>query len=269
MKLTDINLNDREEIAAAVALLNVILGETANAPPIKHQDPLVQIDPGAAFAGAAPLAPAGAPSTAGAGLPQIAPAVTPVSLPTLPAAGQMPAAAAPGPAAPAALAVAPSSPVSAVPLDAEGLPWDERIHASSKERVANNTWKLKRGVGSQEVYLNQVKAELRARVAAGAPQTAPAAALPELTAAAPVTDPGAAFAAASGQPAPMVASADPTTFEEMMPRVTAAVVAGQVQASALNTACTAVGLPGVVALQQNPAMVPHVWAALKATYPAL
>jgi len=33
-----------------------------------------------------------------------------------------------------------------VTLDAAGLPWDARIHSSSKERIANGTWKIKRGV---------------------------------------------------------------------------------------------------------------------------
>ena len=31
-------------------------------------------------------------------------------------------------------------------LDAEGTPWDERIHSSSKSFIKNGTWKLKRGV---------------------------------------------------------------------------------------------------------------------------
>ena len=34
-----------------------------------------------------------------------------------------------------------------IELDAEGIPWDVRIHASSKQKlVKGNTWKLKRGV---------------------------------------------------------------------------------------------------------------------------
>jgi hypothetical protein len=33
-----------------------------------------------------------------------------------------------------------------VELDADGYPWDERIHASSKAKVAAGTWKLKRNI---------------------------------------------------------------------------------------------------------------------------
>ena len=43
-------------------------------------------------------------------------------------------------------------------VDAEGLPWDKRIHASSKGKVAKGTWRTKRGL--DPALLAQVKAEL-------------------------------------------------------------------------------------------------------------
>lgn len=43
-------------------------------------------------------------------------------------------------------------------VDSEGMPWDERIHASTKSVIANGTWKLKRGV--DQALVAQVKAEL-------------------------------------------------------------------------------------------------------------
>jgi len=43
-------------------------------------------------------------------------------------------------------------------LDAEGIPWDKRIHASSKGKVAKGTWRTKRGI--DVAVLAQVKAEL-------------------------------------------------------------------------------------------------------------
>ncbi len=45
-------------------------------------------------------------------------------------------------------------------LDLDGLPWDERIHASTKTTIKNGTWKRKRGI-SEDLY-NSVVAELRA-----------------------------------------------------------------------------------------------------------
>jgi hypothetical protein len=49
-------------------------------------------------------------------------------------------------------------------VDAEGIPWDDRIHASSKAKVKDGTWRTKRGVEDATIY--EVKKELRARVGA-------------------------------------------------------------------------------------------------------
>jgi len=48
---------------------------------------------------------------------------------------------------------------SAVPLDSQGLPWDSRIHASTKTFIADGSWKLRRGVDPAEV--EKVKAQLK------------------------------------------------------------------------------------------------------------
>lgn len=52
-------------------------------------------------------------------------------------------------------------------LDADGLPWDKRIHSGGKSRLADNTWRLARKPAdkSQEEwdeYVNTVKSELKA-----------------------------------------------------------------------------------------------------------
>jgi hypothetical protein len=44
--------------------------------------------------------------------------------------------------------------------DAAGLPWDARIHSSSKALNADGTWRVRRGLNP--VIKNQVEAELRA-----------------------------------------------------------------------------------------------------------
>lgn len=36
-------------------------------------------------------------------------------------------------------------------LDSNGFPWDSRIHSSSRERIKDGTWKLKRGVDASLV----------------------------------------------------------------------------------------------------------------------
>lgn len=63
---------------------------------------------------------------------------------------------APMPDTPVATAV-PSAP-NLVDLDKNGIPWDERIHSSSRAKIADGSWKLKRGVDDNVV--STVKAEL-------------------------------------------------------------------------------------------------------------
>lgn len=50
-------------------------------------------------------------------------------------------------------------------LDVNGLPWDERIHSSSKNKNQDGTWRYTRG-GDPAVRAT-VEAELRAKIAAG------------------------------------------------------------------------------------------------------
>lgn len=284
-----INLADREEIAAAVPLLQMILAETkphgCTGSGQCHREPEVPIvlagtqaeglaviaDPAAVFGGAAvaaPLPPAAASSIAGAVPLPIAPEAmtantltatpTPVPLPPVPTAPGM---------------VAPTTPASGVELDSKGLPWDERIHAGTKSKLKSGEWKAKKQV--DPALVASVEAELRARVAAtpapvAAVQDAAAvfAAAPGVPAApAPFVPPAAPLAPAA--PAAPSVSADPTTFEQLMPRITAAVTAGIIAPTAVGAACAAHGVASVVTLQTNPQFVPLVWATLKQQYPSL
>lgn len=295
-----INLADREEIAAAVPLLQLILdntpakacgghchaGEavgalagTVPAVPAAPVAPAVaeisQPDPAAVFGGAAvaaPLPPAVAPFTAGAVPLPIAPEVTTANtLPATPTIAPLPPVpTAPGMVAPTASGAAPSTPASGVELDKNGLPWDERIHAGTKTKLKGGEWKAKKQV--DPALVASVEAELRARVAAS---PAPVAVVPAVPAA-PAVDPAAVFGAAAPvaplAPAATVApsvSADPATFEQLMPRLTAAVTAGIMPPTAVGAACAAHGVASVVALQQSPQFVPLVWGTLKQQYPAL
>lgn len=85
------------------------------------------------------------------------------------------------------LPIAPSAPVaentistntttataSGVELDSEGLPWDARIHSSSKAKIKDGTFKLKRGLETD--YVAGIKAELAGvmNIPAVAPTTPP------------------------------------------------------------------------------------------------
>jgi hypothetical protein len=75
------------------------------------------------------------------------------------AAGTMPSA--PTNSAPTSTA----SVAAGIELDAEGLPWDKRIHSDAAERkTQKGVWKKRRGV--QDAVVAQVEAELRAALAA-------------------------------------------------------------------------------------------------------
>jgi hypothetical protein len=90
-------------------------------------------------------------------LPPLGGAAAPV-IPPVPA---VPAVA----AAPTATAQ-PSAPAS-VDVDANSLPWDPRIHASTKVKNADGTWRARRGVDPHLVLT--VEAELRAMMAIPSP----------------------------------------------------------------------------------------------------
>lgn len=264
MKL-EINLADREEVAAGHTLLAVILQglpqrslfeefketQAADARVPLH---VANAEPTAAEVFAAPLAPstspAPAPSTS-APLPPVATAPTTTTL---------------GGASSAA-------PAASVELDSKGLPWDERIHASTKSKLASGEWKNKRGVPPERI--TAVEAELRASLGAAPAPLAPVAAAAPLPPVAPIaTTPAPAAPVGASSPTtttlpPAAPVVDPADFTQLMPRVSAAVAGGVLPATALNDACVANGLPSIVGLQQNPAYVPLVWAFLKQQYPAL
>lgn len=84
---------------------------------------------------------------------------------------------APAPQAPTAptlptAATAPTAAPGAVERDVTGLPWDARIHAGSKTRVASGAWTSKRNL--DPVFKAQIEADLRGVAA----PVAPAAAMP-------------------------------------------------------------------------------------------
>ena len=129
--------------------------------------------------GVNPFAPS-APSTAAVTAPLIAPSVMQGSLPALPTVSTVPvpppASTVPVPLAP----VIPTSPAAGAVLDSKGLPWDFRIHASTKSLKADGTWTQKRNTPAETIVA--VEAELKAGQAARVP---PVLAVVPLSSAAP------------------------------------------------------------------------------------
>jgi hypothetical protein len=267
-----VNLSDADDVRDALVLLTFhSRGEHADGAATVNADMARDLkhipdntDPAQVFA---PLGPGGAPLGAGAAVSASAPEAPQAgAAPSLPEYSPAAAAALPPVSAPAASAPA-ASPAPGVDVDATGLPWDARIHSTPAKKNADNTWRAKRGLNDGALVAS-VQAELRQVMAipGGAPAApAPAPATAPIVPAAPVAPP---------PPAPQPPAAnghlpDPTTGAELLPRVTAAQLAGALPPTALLEACTQMGLPSIPMLFTRPDLVPAIWLFLKATHPAL
>lgn len=252
----------REQMAADPAA--TFGANPAALPPGAGESPMTA-DPAQVFAGNAATGPVGLPGTQPAG-PSAQPAAAPVAGDAGNAAGVVAGQAGSPSAGTTAPVPSPSGATAGVELDADGLPWDNRIHASgeggAKPKNKDGRWRSKRGL-NDGALVARVQAELRATMAAGTPAAQPPSppaqppAMPPQPPAPPVQPP-----AAGPQPAP-------TTFEQLMPRITAAVMAQTLPQGALLQAVTAYALPNIPALAQRPDLVPSVWTYLQSMYPAL
>jgi hypothetical protein len=194
------------------------------------------LDPAAAFGAAPNAAPgAGSPATS-----------APTTASSAPAAPSVPAAAA--------------APAGARVVDINGLPWDHRIHSSSKELNRDQTWRAKRGV--DKALVAQVEAELRAVMnippavpnvpaAPGAGLTPPVPLVPQAPTTAPSV-PATIPTAPAGAPSPVPpATIDPNAFIGLVEKCTMAKTAGKLTdqdvAAALAAHNIAGGLPVIAA----------------------
>ncbi len=141
--------------------------------------------------------------------------------------------------------------VTPVDLDAECLPWDERIHSSGKTqyKTGANTgqWIIKKK--TDPVYLAKIKTELRLKYPlAEAPPTPPATEIPTppLTVTMPTRD----LNASTGIPTPP----EPMSWGELL----AAVAGSGLTPEVVQAACQKYGVTNIGTLQDSPLMVPSV-----------
>ena len=167
----------------------------------------------------------------------------------LPPSASLPPAPPPGPTAGAPTGAAPTA---SVVTDKNGLPWDARIHASSKTMNADGSWRGRRNTDAH--IIASVEAELRALMAIPAP--APASIAPVAINSVAVPPP----------PGP-AATVSPTTLAEMMPLLTTAMLAGKLQPTAVGEVLAEMGVAGgAPMLASRPDLVPQVWATLSARF---
>lgn len=225
--------------------------------------PLV-VPPSAAqvFGGAGVPVPPPAPSTAAVVPSPTAPVAPPPGLPTPPPAAApsvpSPAATAAAPTAP----VAPTNPAGGVEVDADGLPWDPRIHASSdkggKPKNADGRWRQKRGLNDAALK-KRVEDELRqAMNAPAAAAIAPPS--PASSAGVPLPPPAAAPTAPSAPPTPPAPPAAPAadTFATLMARLGPPMAQGKITMEAVCGLLAPFGLTAPAQLAARPDLVPMV-----------
>jgi len=174
------------------------------------------------------------------------PAVPPAA-PSVPVVPPLPvgvhAAPPPAPSAPTAPAVPtpPAAAPSGTEVDARGLPWDGRIHSSTRAKNQDGTWRQKRGL-NDEALLKRIENELRMAMAARAAVPAPPA---------PPAVPGAP-------------AAGPTEFGPLMEAVSKLIMDKRVTPDAVNAALTQhLGLPGLIGLASRPDLIPQAWGIVQ------
>lgn len=255
-------------------------------------DSLAQDDPAfdaaQAFGSAVAPLPLGAvaPSTAAAApLPTAPVATLATTSTTAPSVPVPPAPPAHSQAAPTASGAALTNPVD---LDKNGLPWDYRIHAESKAKIADGTWRKKRGVGLDMVGIVEDELRQLMGVPAGPAGVAPSAPLPPAAPlVAPATIPTAGPAslvapvivpptngaplppsapgAASSTPAAPSAAVEPKMqFVQLIGRTSAAIQYGKVTKEEVGACCVAHGVAALPLLASRLDLVPAVAAAIDA-----
>lgn len=204
------------------------------------------------------------PPSSGAAAPSGTPPTPQPGAPVPPPAGN----AAPSPSAP------PPAPGTAQTLDADGLPWDHRIHAESKAlNKGDGKWKAKRAVAPELVA--QVQAEHRAilgkspfdglktaeQLGLGSPAPSPAPVVPPVPVPSPPPAPPATGAASTIPPVPN--GAPPVIdFMTLIPKVTSGLQAGTITQAQVTAALAAISVTTLPGLMAHPQLVPTFAASL-------
>jgi len=175
-------------------------------------------------------------------------------------------------APPPAPVVAPVIPQAAgIDVDTHGLPWDGRIHSSSKAKIADGSWRQKRNLDPD--LLSRVTAELKRTMqlpGAVAPTVVPpppfvqpavvlAPAPTNITPSVPVPPiPPSAGAATTASPNNAATTASPNSFLTLMKGITAGYANKTITQEMINAAVTRAGVPSLPMLAQRHDLIPGV-----------
>ena len=163
-----------------------------------------------------------------------------------------------------------ASSAAGVDLDAKGMPWDNRIHAESKGKIADGTWRKKRNL--DPALVAQVEAELR-QVMGAAPAAPLAPAVPAPPPTAPIAPVVVSAPQVTAPPAPAVAPAAPAgevpadaraQFVALVGRASAAIQGQKVTQAEVNQCCADAGVPALPLLANRLDLVAQVAAHIDA-----
>lgn len=137
-------------------------------------------------------------------------------------------------------------------IDAQGIPWDQRIHASSKAKTADGNWRVKRNVAPELVA--QITAELKGAMGLPAPAPAPVAL---------VVVPPAPPAPVAPPPPPAAPAIVVDPFNDLMTYITGRQAAKTITAAKVMEVVKAQGFDSLMTLAQRPDLIPTLRAALE------
>lgn len=166
------------------------------------------------------------------------------------------------------------TPAVADHLDKNGLPWDERIHASSHSKTVDGSWRMKRGV--DDALVAEVEGGLKALMSIPAPP-APvepstqesarlfsAAMHGETVDVVPPPPPPAVVVAPPPPPPPAPAAGDKAAYIKLVTVTLNAIREGKLTQESLAAAVQSVGVPELKLLANRLDLVPQVMQTIEA-----
>ena len=179
-----------------------------------------------------------------------------------------------------------------IEVDSAGMPWDYRIHASSRAKVADGTWRQRRNLDPN--VLAQVQAEMLQVMGLPIPTAGSGSQQEEQPSADPIAEatpeqafidavippPPPPFAPSAVVPAAPVAiappppstpagvattaslSSQPVTFPQLVTRITKMLAAKELTQGDIAGACQSLGIPHMPALASRPDLIPSMATAL-------
>ena len=144
-------------------------------------------------------------------------------------------------------------------LDKDGLPWDDRIHSSSKAKTVDGRWRKKRNLDDAQAAT--VEAELKALMGLPGPITEVAEVVkPSYTSESMLPPPPPATPVPPPPPSAPTVAGDRQGFIELITSTAAAITANRMTQEELTAIITAAGVPSLALLANRFDLVPHVAA---------